>query len=422
MDSGLHALILKQVRRDLKAFDFAPDVLARNMQKMRQLMVQEEKTCRRLMCVTICKNGTVTFDNIFHDNITIHQLNNKTPEQKKWLLSSRFQHLMKMIQTTASLYRLPAVKFYMFACDTYFHKFKDLPVFVIAKPSNREGILMPDNTFSQKVPWVETLSEIQRNQTPVHMKDPIVYFKGGRTGKEVINVSYGYAIHQRKWGSRCIFEKYSDTSKIIEVNINGPQEHMYSWSKYKYLLNLPGGQPWSYRFKYLLATGSLVIDVVLQQQYGNDPSNYNQRWDCFFDCIVRHNIDYIQVPLRWIEGDNIHNDLEHARVLTRIENIYRYYEKNEEAYVSMVNSCTRQVNRITEASIFHGLSVVIKEYAAAIEAARIAHPADGMGCVAGLKRPRVDIERTARIAHPTDGMGCVAGLKRSRVDIELGLL
>ncbi|KAJ1468271.1 hypothetical protein T484DRAFT_1755276 [Baffinella frigidus] len=184
---------------------------------------------------------------------------------------------------------------------------------------------------------------------------------------------------------------------------------MHTWSKYKYLLNMPGGQPWSYRFKYLLAMKSLVIDIVVHQQYGSDPNNYNLRWDSFFDSFFRHNRDYIQIPFRWIEGDQAHNQSEHQRVIQRVEKIFAYYEKNEQAYTAMVQSCTRRLKHVSQLAVYHGISVLIKEYTEAIRAAaRITHTdLDTELGLVGVK--------AARIAHtdPDAELGFVRAKRKA---------
>ncbi|KAJ1466151.1 hypothetical protein T484DRAFT_1756874 [Cryptophyta sp. CCMP2293] len=286
--------------------------------------------------------------------------------------TSRFLPIMQLIQTTSTLYRLPSVRFYVYICDTYCYEFRDLPLFVIAKPSNREGILMPDDTFTGEVSWEQSCASIHQNSCSPEKKIPIIYFKGARTGARYrMEKKYNKVIEDHKWGTRCIFEAYAIESKIMQVNIDGMHEPMHTWCKYKYLLNMPGHQPWSYRFKYLLTMQSLVIDIVVHQQYGSDTSDYNTRWNNFFDAFIRHNRDYVQVPLRWVEGDDAHNEREHIRVIQRVYKIFAYFEKNAQAYRDMVDSCTRRLTRISQAAVYHGMSVVINEYADAIRSASI---------------------------------------------------
>ncbi|KAJ1464084.1 hypothetical protein T484DRAFT_1758362 [Baffinella frigidus] len=337
------------------------------MDKMHALMLSHENHCRMMMCVTILHSGIVTFSNILGQNITVEQMRERTSgtQPKIMSLSSRFPAIMQLILTTSRLYRLPPVRFYLYICDSYCYQFRDLPLFVMAKPSNREGILIPDDSFLGNQTWEKSVTLI--NQNSCETKIPIIYFKGARTGRaEKVSKRHGVVVLDQKWATRCIFETHALTSKVMEVLLSGPQEAMHTWSKYKYLLNMPGEQPWSYRYKYLLVMKSLVIDIVVHQQYGSDPKNYNLRWDNFFDAFFRHNREYIQVPFRWIENDPEHNQREHQRVIQRVENIFAYYEKNQEAYSAIVQSCTRRVKCVSQAAVYHGTSVVIKEYAEAI--------------------------------------------------------
>jgi hypothetical protein len=298
------------------------------------------------------------------------------------VMSSRIVSMMQMIHTTSIMYRLPPVRFYVYICDTYCYEHRDLPLFVIAKPSNREGILIPDDSF---VGWEQSCSTIRQNSCSYETKMPIIYFKGARTGvKQHVAQKHNTVIVDQKWGTRCIFEAHATSSKIMQIKIEGPQEHMHTWCKYKYLLNLPGCQPWSYRFKYLLTMQSLVIDIVVHQQYDSDTSDYNTRWDNFFDGFIRHNRDYVQVPLRWVQGDDAHNEREHTRVIQRVYKIFAYFETHEQAYRDMVGSCTRRLQRISQAAVYHGMSVVINGYADAIRSVSITDIDTTLGIVGGV--------------------------------------
>ena len=380
MDPELHAFVQNQVRRDLKSWCFSPKTLRGNMKKMHTLMLSHERLSRMLLCVTVMRNGTVTFSTSMGVNTTIEQL-----RETRTFSTNRFLPIMQLIQTTSTLYRLPPVRFYVYICDTYCYEYRDLPLFVFAKPSNREGILIPDDSFTGDVSWEQSCAIIHQNSCSPEKKIPIIYFKGARTGAMYrVEEKYNKVIEDHKWGTRCIFETHAMESKIMQINIEGLHEPMHTWCKYKYLLNMPGGQPWSYRFKYLLTMQSLVIDIVVHQQYGSDTCDYNTRWNNFFDGFIRHNRDYVQVPLRWIEGDDTHNEREHTRVIQRVYKIFTYFEDNAQAYSDMVDSCTRRVARISQAAVYHGMSVVINEYADAIRSACITDVNTALGLVGDI--------------------------------------
>jgi hypothetical protein len=381
MDSELHAVIKNQVHRDLTQFSFAPKQLHANINKIHQLM-KSNNYSRKILCVSILRDGTPLF-NVMGENITIDKMVYITSKPSS-SLSLRFVHMMQLVQKTTELYRLEPVRFFIYISDSYCYQHRELPLFVMAKPSNRAGILIPDDSFNS---WGKTSSMIHQKRYPLELKTPKMYFKGARTGVlSKVQIKHGTVITDVKWGTRCIFEKYSKTSSDMIVNLNGPQEAMHTWSKYKYLLNLPGEQPWSYRFKYLLLTGSLVIDIVLHQQYDSDTYNYNERWNNIFDVFFRHNREYVQIPFRWIEGDTKNNDLEHARVIARLEKIFTYFEKNQKEYTDMVERSQQRVKRISEDAVYHAMSVVIKEYTTAIQqSARISNTDADLGLV-GVKR------------------------------------
>jgi hypothetical protein len=370
MNSELLVFVKNQVSRDLKAWSLTPDTLRASMDKMHTLMLTNPKFSRQMLCVTVLCNGTVSFCTVLGTDVSSEYLHANAT--RNGYLGNRVLRMIELIRTTATLYVLQPVRFYMYVSDSYCFEFRDLPLFVIAKPSNKEGILIPDDSFiDEETSWEQQVSLIQQNRCSLERKIPIVYFKGARTGEQQkAKIRNKETIIDQKWGTRTNFETYAATSNIMQIDLEGPRVPMYTWCKYKYLLNLPGCQPWSYRFKYLLNMQSVVIDIVVHQQYGHEPNTYNNRWDNFFDGFIRPHRDYVQVPFRWIEGDTEHNDREHVRVIQKVEKIFRYFENKPQAYRDMVASCNRRIHCIPQDAVYHGMSVVINAYAAAIKLAR----------------------------------------------------
>jgi hypothetical protein len=367
---ALSDFIYNQVCRDLKSWSFDSKTVPEMMNNMEKLMLGGSRHAKMMVSVTIDRNGVPTFDTCEFKNITFDQIQQVMDQCSK---SSRVVAMMKMIYITSRKYTLPPVKFYIYTNDSYCYEHRDLPLFVFAKPSNREGILLPDNSFITEnasdwnhLSWKYQIQDIRQNSTPFKDKLPIVFFKGQRTGP----LCRKNEAVLRKWGTRCAFEKHALTNKFMQVEIGNSREPMHAWTQYKYLLNLPGAQPWSYRFKYLLATGSVVIDIVVQQQYGRDPTNYNERWDNVFDGFFRPGRDYVQIPFRWIKGDAAHNDKENTRVLQKLAEIFTFFEQNENSHHKMVQNCEDRLRQISETAVFHTLSIIINEYARALNRAK----------------------------------------------------
>ena len=366
MNEELHGFIYNQVRRDLRSWSFDPVEFRDSLQKMETLMLSENRHSKMLLYVNVNRHGTVTFSTAQFKNITYDQIS--LIPRLPGCRSTRLVSMMKLIHMTSILHRLPPVRFYVYTSDTYCYEHRELPLFVLAKPSNREGILFPDNSFHEEEgTWEHQLKLVHQHHCPLNQKIPVVFFKGLRSGKEARNNDPSV---KQKWGTRCVFETYAENHKFLQVNIGGSHEPMHEWTKYKYLLNLPGAQPWSYRFKYLLAMRSVVIDIVVQQQYDRNPMDYNERWDNIFDAFFRPDHDYVQVIFRWIKGDSLHNEQEHARVLQKVHAIFAYFENNKAAYQKMVQSSTTRLKQISQEAVYHSMSVVINEYAQAIRSHR----------------------------------------------------
>ena len=73
----------------------------------------------------------------------------------------------------------------------------------------------------------------------------------------------------------------SEKDSNYEIYVDDSYFPLYHFCEYKYLLNLPGHQPWSYRLTKILPMGSLVVDVNVLQHYSEFKdqleSNTNQK-------------------------------------------------------------------------------------------------------------------------------------------------
>lgn len=240
--------------------------------------------------------------------------------------------------------------FYIYVADVHSYEYPDLPFWVIARPQNENGILFPDNTFKcHKINntcynWDETKKIIYDKCKNINKINKI-YFKGANTGSDKHNI-------------RKLLELYSKNSEIpIEIILNKPMEPIYNFCKYKYLLNLGGHQPWSYRFKYLFLMKSLVINIAIKQDYNIIKTD---KWINFYDNYFTVYEDYIEVEYIWKEkGDNTQS---YKKLLNDLENIYYYFEKNPKEYNTIVNNGYNKAKSLTQDIVYLTQFTLIEKY------------------------------------------------------------
>jgi hypothetical protein len=291
---------------------------------------------------------------IKNGKIYSHNTQEKETDRKKIILDL-------LTQTSNYLNKknkhLPDTTLYIFTGDTYTYKYQDMPFFVLAKPKNRKGILFPDNTFlchpliSECDNW-DYIKEIVQQKCEKTSKINEIYFRGANTGLNTHNLRYLLSVESTK------------SNKEIPLHVIVGQGHipMYEFCKYKYLLNLPGHQPWSFRFKYLFLMRSLIIDIAIKQHYKDaSEESQNEKWINFFDDIFIKDIDFVELPYDWYEGKD--NNKNYNKLLEDIEKTYNYYEDHNDKYNAMVDNATNKVNIITNNFIYESVSKLIDEYA-----------------------------------------------------------
>lgn len=252
--------------------------------------------------------------------------------------------------------------FYIYIMDSYLYEKDDqaLPFFCICKPSNRNGILVPDNTFSchqqngKCLDWDETKKFVhEKCETKSDNKKNKIFFRGANTGEDKHNL-------------RKLFEMESKKNNIYDITIGSHQIPLYFFCKYKYLLNLPGNQPWSYRFKYLFLMYSIVINIDLRQHYP-DSSDTNGRWVNFFDFLFEEDIDYINLVFNWYEDNKIENDKEFDKLLNQINDVYEYFESHPDQAKIMITNATNKGYAITQNIVYEAIYLTINSYASQFE-------------------------------------------------------
>lgn len=307
--------IADQIERDLDSVDFTKE----NFAQLERLC-ENEKFCNSLVKVVITKNGVRT-ENVARGDV-------------------RKQVIVDHIKEVSKCYPLPETVMYIYASDTHLYELPRLPVFILAKPENQSGILFPDNTFAT---WDADVARISGYAASLTSKKPYLYFHGANTGAT-------------KHGLRGFLAKQAPPFKV-ELTKPIPME---MFADYKYLLNLPGHQPWSSRLKYLFLTGSLVVNVNLRQHYG--ANDVNERWNAFFDGAFVPGKDYIDLTYDWHDGNNTPD----ASIVPQLENVYNYFEKvplADRDFARIVKNGNDKARSITQGVVYASIAHLIESYA-----------------------------------------------------------
>ncbi len=232
-----------------------------------------------------------------------------------------------------------------YVADPYFYQNNDIPFFVEAKPGNKKGILYPDQNYyyisieNNDVTYDEFKSILKKNKcTDQKDKKNIIYFSGANTGADKHNI--------RMKLNEIINDEENDTIKNnYDINIDTNFVPMYNFCKFKYLLNLPGHQPWSYRMTKILLMNSLIFDVSVLQTYINDKNNIedkNEKWIQFYSDYFKPSEDYVEIKYYWTEG--LTSDMEVHNIYNELNKLYKYYNENNQEYKKITKNATKKAN------------------------------------------------------------------------------
>ena len=196
-------------------------------------------------------------------------------------------------------------KIYLYITDTYYYEDEYLPILIMAKPKNRGGILFPDNSWfnvklNKKIYDHNNLIKLFTKQCFVKLanRKNTMFFRGSNTGR-------------LKYNTRRLLELYFDGKVGFDIKLKQKQIPNYHYCKYKILLNLPGNQPWSYRFRELLLTGSIVVNIDILVSYDKGRT-FNERWIQFWSHLFKPDKHYINITAKYIYSPgNETNEINH---------------------------------------------------------------------------------------------------------------
>ncbi len=236
---------------------------------------------------------------------------------------------------------LPDFYLPFYVADTYFYFDNDLPFFVEAKPNNKKGILYPDKDYyyinieKEFLNYEEFKKRLYDNNCAnLSGRKDKIYFSGANTGSDKHNI-------------RMKLKEITEKDNKYEIHIADKFVPMYKFCNYKYLLNLPGHQPWSYRMTKILLMNSLIFDVVVLQRYINTDNTIskNNKWIQFFSNYFVNGKDYIEIEYEWT--DHVTKDTEvYDKIYKKINKLFDYYQNNPSKYLSIIKSASEKANKL----------------------------------------------------------------------------
>lgn len=335
MDEKMLLDIKKNVENDLKPFTYNQKIL----DDMDDVFLNNEKYHKTMLKVVV-KDNKMQF---FRYNQDVERIT---------LMVDLLKKVQEYIDKNNK--KLLDCIMYIYIANTYTYEYQNLPFFVLAKPSNRSGIIIPDETFIAydvkgiKVDWDE-LKDIIKSHCNMEKYDKInkLYFRGPNAGAEKHNV-------------RKLLEKERKLNTFYDITVGSYAVPIYENCKYKYLLNLPGHQPWSARFKYYLLMKSLMIHIDLRQHF---EYSENEQWITFFGRLIEDKVEFVRLIYDWYEGDQDKNKKSLSKLIGEIKETYTYYEDNPDAYDDIVNNGFKKINLITLDLVCESIFILINEYA-----------------------------------------------------------
>ncbi len=314
----IYDFIKKQTIQQIKDYDMKVETTQRIFEK-----IKIKKYFKGMLLYFIVKDNQI---------YTLFEDVKGGDNRKKVIVNFLIPILKKIKNKNMNLF----IPFYI--SDTHFYHDNDIPFFVESKPRNKKGITFPDsNNLAMKledktINYDEFMKIIYEKKCQNESKKkPLIFFSGANTGADKHNV-------------RMTLKNISEKDKNYEIFVDETYFPLYHFCEYKYLLNLPGHQPWSYRLTKILPMGSLVIDVNVLQQY-SDIKEYNEQWiQCYVD-FFKKDEDYIQIDYPWIE--NRTSDDYVYKLYYQINQVYKYYQENGDEYKKIVKNAERKSNMMS---------------------------------------------------------------------------
>ena len=262
----------------------------------------------------------------------------------------RSEAIIKLLENTLFKNKIKDCVLFIHVRDT--NLLYDEPFFILAKPITKKGILLIDNSFIDAEPESKTMKEGGVMVSLEDIKNKI------SVPKNKINTLFFIGQNVPLNKSKIFFRQYFSVKKFpFEVKTKGYM-NMAEYSNWKYLLNLPGYYPFSFRFKFLFLMNSFVININLD--YAGEG-----KWITIMDALFEPGVDYIDI-IHIMKNRQV--DIRGMEKLThRILNVYNYYNKNPIAYKKIVANGKHKGSLLTMNNIYLVNAYLYNAYAKKIK-------------------------------------------------------
>ena len=289
--------------------------------------------------------NTTYYDYIFKVIIKDNALVYNIEKYNKILIaefSSKIKRIINILKNLVKIYKIDDTIIFINIADDYIHT--ELPIFNLSLPYGINGFIFPNydmNSFFYTNGNFNNTVKLFNNFNPDKIIN-CIYFKGGRTTNDFSKIR----------------EKLNDEQYPFNViSIWGKNEPLYYIKKYKYLLDLPGGKPWSIRLKYLALSERLIIRI----SFYNSKFGETDYWRQFTDIYIKEDIDYIHLKYD-VDYDKEINDILYSKIKRDILNIYYYFEKNPNLYNKMVKNLKKHSKNLNIKNMYKYLHILINDY------------------------------------------------------------
>ena len=243
--------------------------------------------------------------------------------------------------------KVPNTTLHLFISDRYLFELDmeniKFPFFVISTPINKLYPLIPDNTFDcfsfvkrfgqdNCKTWDQQKEIINKNLKRI--KSNKLFFQGKDTSYKRTNV-------------RKIFYDNQNT-KLMRIKLiqNIKYEPIYNFSRYKYLLDLPGNYEWSNRLPRILLMKRVIF------KFTNTLKEYNEgNIIQFIDLFLRKNIHYINIETKLSEKFKYNIPVIKDKIKLISHNIKKI-EKEPKIYNKIANKSYDLINNINNEHLY----------------------------------------------------------------------
>ncbi len=339
MNNDLQNFITNQADYQINEYDLSLNTIMEKMKK--------QKIYERMHLFIIIKNNKI---------YTV------LPEgdSRKRIIIKNIKYILSSLKSRNQSKTLPDMYLPFYISDTHYYHDNEIPYFIEAKPKNQKGILFPDSNYysisvkNKHLNYDEFKDLLKKKDcTNINKKKPIIFFSGANTGSDKHNI--------RKKLQNIVLEK---NDKRYDIKISETYYPMYYFCNFKYLLNLPGNQPWSYRMTKILLMGSLVIDINMQQTFYNTHKKRffppNDKWIQIYSEFFKKDEDYVEIDYDWKEGHTKNSQV--LQIYNQINSIYDHFQQNESQYKKIVDSATEKANLFTMKVFENSMSYIILKF------------------------------------------------------------